>query len=100
MNTMLQINDIYEVTISEAAIKQLQKTPIYIKEKLYKWVEQVKILGLHEATKIKSYHDEPLKGKRLEQRSIRLNKAYRAIYVIQGSAIKFAAIKEVSKHDY
>lgn len=98
---MLQINNIYEVTISDTAIKQLQRTPVYIKEKLYKWIEQVKFLGLFEVRKIKSYHDEPLRGERAGQRSIRLNKAYRAIYVIQeNKIIKFAVIKEVSKHDY
>jgi proteic killer suppression protein len=98
---MQQTNDIYEVTISDAAIKQLRQTPIYIKEKLYKWVAQVKLLGLCEVRKIKSYHDEPLRGNRLGQRSIRLNKAYRAIYVIQeDKTIKFAAIREANKHDY
>jgi toxin HigB-1 len=98
---MKQLNDIFEVTISVTAIKQLQKTPTYIKEKLYTWVEQIKLLGLSEVRKIKSYHDEPLKGDRLGQRSIRLNKAYRAIYLIQkNKTIKFATIKEVNKHDY
>ena len=98
---MQQANDIYEVTISVTAIKQLQKTPTYIKEKLYMWVEQIKHLGLSEVRKIKSYHDESLKGNRLGQRSIRLNKAYRAIYTVQKDKnIKFAAVKEVNKHDY
>ena len=98
---MLQLNDIYEVTISDAAIKQLKKMPTYIKEKLYTWVEQVKILGLFKVRKIKSYHDEPLKGKRAGQYSIRLNKAYPVVYVIQkDNTVKFAAIKEVNKHDY
>ncbi len=98
---MTQLSDIYEVAISDTAIKQLKKTPTYIKEKLYAWVEQVKILGLFKVRKIKSYHDEPLKGKRVGQYSIRLNKAYRAIYVIQkDNTVKFAIIKEVNKHDY
>ena len=96
-----QVNDIHEVAISSTAIKQLQKTPTYITENLYKWVEQIKFLGLFEVRKIKSYHDEPLKGERAGQRSIRLNKAYRAIYVIQkNKTIKFVEIKEVNKHDY
>lgn len=96
-----QINDIHKVTISALAIKQLQKTPLYIKDKLYNWIERVKLLGIFEVRKIKSYHDEPLKGDRVGQRSIRLNKAYRAIYSIQeDSTVKFAVIKEVNKHDY
>ena len=98
---MKKYTDIYDVEISIIAIKQLQKTPLYIKEKLYKWVEQVKFLGLSEVRKIKSYHDEPLKGKMAGQRSIRLNKAYRAIYCLgKDKSIKFIEIKEVSKHDY
>lgn len=98
---MQLLNDIYEITISRAAITQLQKTPIYIREKLYMWVERDKLLGLSGVRKIKSYHDEPLKGERVGQRSIRLNKAYRAIYVIrEDDTIEFAEIREVSKHDY
>jgi len=73
----------------------------HIAEKLYTWIKQVKLLGLSEIRKIKGYHDEPLKGDRDGQRSIRLNKAYRAIYVIgKNKTIKFAEIKEVNKHDY
>ena len=98
---MGKIDDIYEVALSNIAIEQLQWMPLYIKEKLYKWVEQVKLLGLSEVRKIKGYNDEPLKGKRAGQRSIRLNKAYRAIYLIQkDQTIKFVEIKEVNKHDY
>jgi proteic killer suppression protein len=37
---------------------------------------------LLEVRKIKGFHDEPLKGNRKRQRSIRLSKAYRAIYVV------------------
>lgn len=98
---MKRENDIHEVTISEDAIEQLQPMPTHIKEKLYKWVEQVRLLGLSEVRKIKGYHDEPLMGKRAGQRSIRLNRAYRAIYIIQkDKLIAFAVIQEVSKHEY
>lgn len=95
------LNDIHTVTTSATALTQLQKVPVHIVEKLYTWIKQVKLLGLSETRKIKGYHDEPLKGDRDNQRSIRLNKAYRAIYVIKkGKTIKFAEIKEVNKHDY
>jgi proteic killer suppression protein len=51
--------------------------------------------------KIPGFHDEPLKGDRKGQRSIRLSKAYRAIYVIGNSGnIEIAEIIEVHKHDY
>ena len=51
--------------------------------------------------KIPGFHDEPLKGNRKGQRSIRLSKAYRAIYIIgQQGNIEIAEIIEVNKHDY
>jgi proteic killer suppression protein len=54
-----------------------------------------------ESRKIKSYHDEPLKGTRKGQRSIRLNKAYRAIYIEKNNGtLEFIEVQEVSKHDY
>jgi len=57
--------------------------------------------GLAEVRKIAGYHDEPLKGKRKGQRSIRLNIAYRAIYVInEENVLQFVEIIEVNKHDY
>jgi toxin HigB-1 len=57
------------------------KVPSYIAEKLKIWIDLVETEGMMQSRKIKSYHDEPLKGKRKGQRSIRLSKAYRAIYV-------------------
>jgi para-nitrobenzyl esterase len=50
--------------------------------------------------KVPGYHDEPLKGDRAGQRSIRLSRAYRAIYEIRGGTAKFVSIEEVNKHDY
>jgi proteic killer suppression protein len=55
---------------------------------------------LEEVRKAPGYHDEPLKGDRLGQRSIRLSRSYRAIYEIKSSNVEFVSIKEVSKHDY
>ena len=57
--------------------------------------------GLREIRKLPGYHDEPLKGDRLGQRSIRLNKAYRAIYIQEkDGAINLIIIEEVNKHEY
>ena len=61
---ILKIDDFRKVTIYALATKQLQKTPLCIKNKLYDWIERVKFLGAYEVRKIKSYHDEPLKGER------------------------------------
>lgn len=57
--------------------------------------------GLREVRKRPGYHDEPLKGKRQGQRSIRLSRGYRAIYIIDElSKVHFVEIIEVNKHDY
>lgn len=46
-------------------------------------------------------HDEPLKGDRFGQRSIRLSIRYRAIYEVKRTGrVEFVSIEEVSKHGY
>jgi proteic killer suppression protein len=67
---------------------------------LFAWIEDIGHRGLSEVRKIPGYHDEPLKGSRKGQRSIRLNKAYRAIYEIRYEKLTFIQIREVNKHDY
>lgn len=95
------MEDIFDVKLSTKANKDLKKVPLPIAIKLQAWVEAVGHRGLSEVRKISSYHDEPLKGKRKGQRSIRLNIAYRAIYVInKEGVINFIEIQEVNKHDY
>ncbi|MGC1183315.1 hypothetical protein [Legionella sp.] len=52
--------------------------------------------GLLAVRKIPGFYDKPLKGDRKGQRSIRLSKAYRTIYVIGNNGnIKIAEIIEV-----
>jgi proteic killer suppression protein len=95
------MNDIFDIHLSLKAKKDLKKVPLSIAVKLQIWVDAVGHYGLSEVRKIPGYHDEPLKGKRKGQRSIRLNIAYRAIYTINKSGlIKFVEIKEVNKHEY
>jgi len=91
---------IINVKVSRPALKQLKKVPIYIALKLEAWIEDVGNRGLDEVKKIPGYHDEPLKGKRLGQRSIRLNNAYRAIYVLKRGNVVFVEVLEVNKHEY
>lgn len=55
--------------------------------------------GIWEVMKSPGYHDEPLKGDRRGQRSVRLNKAYRLIYRIIENRIHIELL-EVHKHDY
>ena len=65
------------------------------------WVDSVKQDGLEDTRKIPGYHDEPLQGSRRGQRSIRLNRSYRAIYEFgTDNIIDFVSIEEVTKHEY
>lgn len=88
------------VDISRLARKQLERVPNHIVDKLDTWVQGVEIRGLEEMRKIPSYHDEPLKGSRQGQRSIRLSRSYRAIYVVKRGQVEFVSIEEVTKHGY
>ncbi len=94
------MNDIYHARLSRQADKDLKKVPLHIAIKLQAWIDEVGHKGLSEVRKIPGYHDEPLKGDRKGQRSIRLNIAYRAIYFIKNEVISFVEIQEVNKHDY
>ena len=93
--------DIFKVILSKQAERDLKKIPQHIKIKLAAWIDDVGDSGLREARKISGYHDEPLKGSREGQRSIRLSKQYRAIYVAQErQKTVFVEIVEVNKHEY
>lgn len=92
--------DIYNVILSEKAKRDLKKVPTFIVIKLQAWIDIVGHSGVREARKTKGYHDEPLRGDRKGQRSIRLNKAYRAIYVEKNGEIDFIEVQEVNKHEY
>ncbi len=84
---------IFDVRIFLYALKLLRKLPKFIAEKLASWVDSVEHDGLEEVRKVPGFHDEPLKGDRKGQRSIRLNKAYRAIYVVRsGESIEFVSV--------
>lgn len=90
-----------EKVIFDRVEKQLGKLPFYIVDKLIGWARTVEMHGLNEVRKIPGYHDEPLTGKRRGQRSIRLSKAYRAIYTVEKSeVIIFIILEEVNKHEY
>lgn len=91
---------VWKVVLSDRAKKDLKRLPAHIITKLQDWTEDVEERGLEEARKIPGYHDEPLHGNRKGQRSIRLSKAYRAIYRIIKDTVEFVFIEEVTKHDY
>lgn len=90
-----------EIFISRIADKQLTKVPHFIREKPYLWIEKVELFGIEEVRKIPGFHDEPLKGERKWQRSIRLNHSYRAIYIEDEKGdLSLIEILEVTKHEY
>lgn len=88
------------VSISRFAEKRIQRLPRYLQEALMIWVKTVETLGILQVRKVPGYHDEPLKGARKGQRSIRLSRAYRAIYTEEETATIEVKILEVSKHEY
>jgi len=82
-------------------MKQLRKVPRHVVIKLMAWVEATEADGLEETRKIPGFHDEPLSGQRQGQRSIRLSRAYRALYRIEvHDRVPTARIEEVTKHAY
>ena len=90
-----------QIDLTKGAQKDLTKIPQYMQEKLLLWVDSVERMGINITRKIPGYHDEPLRGERQGQRSIRLNKAYRAIYIEnEQNEIIIISIIEVNKHEY
>jgi proteic killer suppression protein len=76
--------------------KQLKKIPREIIIRLMRWIRTIEEFGLIEARKVKGYHDEPLKGLRQGQRSVRLG-----LYTHSRTGeINIVTVEEVTPHDY
>ena len=89
------------LVVFDKVIKDLRKLPHFIVRKLNKWARDVEKFGIVEVRRIPGFHDEPLQGQRHAQRSIRLSKGYRAIYLeYEEGRIKIISVEEVSKHEY
>lgn len=81
--------------------KQLERVPHHVVDKLLAWVRLVEDAGLEHARRIPGFHDEALRGRRSGQRSIRLSRAYRAIYRIgRRGEVEVVLVEEVNKHAY
>ena len=92
---------INRVELSAGAKKDLRTVPAPVLKKFRAWIDDVEFNGLEEARKRPGYHDEPLKGDRRGQRSVRLNRSWRAIYEIKSDgSVEFVEVKEVNHHDY
>ena len=81
-------------------MRQLSRAPLHIRRKLTGWIKAVELDGLEVVRVIPGYHDEALKGARAGQRSIRLNRSWRAIYVVLHNEVEFVSVREVGNHDY
>ncbi len=93
--------NIFDVELSKQAMHDLRKVPSYIAQKLQAWIHHIAYYELHETRRVSGYHDEQLKGERFGQRSIRLNRSYRAIYQIdKEGSVEIICVLEVNKHDY
>lgn len=90
-----------QVTWGKRVQKELENLPSSIVTKFEHWVFSVETVGIKKVRTQPGYHDEPLKGDRKGQRSVRLNKAYRAIYIEKhDGTIEFIEVIKVSKHEY
>jgi len=88
-----------KVSRSRAFEKQLSRVPDFIRKKVIFWIFLVETNGLTEVMKSPGYHDEPLRGERKGQRSVRMNRAYRLIYHVVADRVHIELL-EVHKHDY
>ncbi|HLB56601.1 MAG TPA: hypothetical protein VJK30_04655 [Coxiellaceae bacterium] len=95
------MENVYKVELTRKARRNLNKIPQRITDNFWIWVEDVEMSGVRVARKTKSYHDEPLQGKRFGQRSIRLNQSYRAFYREKNNGVvELIEVLEINKHDY
>jgi proteic killer suppression protein len=88
-----------KISLSKNFGKELSKVPNFIRKKVLFWIFLVESNGLPEVMKLTGFHDEPLKGTRKGQRSIRVNRAYRVIYRLIQNHVHIELL-EVHKHDY
>lgn len=95
------MGEIHTVVWQKSVAKQLDRLPTHVAKKFYAWVTAVKLAGLQEVRRTPGFHDEPLKGKRHGQRSVRLSRGYRAIYEERGRGeIELIEVVEVTLHEY
>lgn len=78
---------------------QLDRVPDFIRKKVLFWIFLVETRGLWEVMKSAGFHDEPLKGQRKGQRSVRMNRSYRLFYQVIQDRIHIELL-ELNKHDY
>ena len=89
------------VIFTKRASRDAERAPLRIKEALLEWARAVQKQGVREVRKLPGYHDEPLRGDRKGQRSVRLNIQWRAIYTESATgAVLLVTVEEVTPHAY
>ena len=90
-----------KVDLSALARKQLAQLPEHIVKKFALWTDLVEFEGLMAARSIPGFRDHALKGEWKGFRAVRLNDAYRAIYIVRkDGSIETVFVEQVNKHDY
>ena len=91
----------WKVCWTKSVDKDLDRLPAFMQQKFRAWAVAVERDGMPAVRKLNGFHDEPLRGNRAGQRSVRLNPSYRAIYVErEDGTILVAYVIEVNKHEY
>jgi len=90
----------YRVEQVKGFAKALSKVPDHIALHYRAWVTLVETEGLLEARKVPAYHDEPLRGKWLGYRSVRLSRSYRLFYRLIEGTVTVILVTDVNKHEY
>lgn len=92
---------IRDVRMTKFAHKQFNKLPEHLQHKVLAWIAEVAERGLREVQRSVGLHDEPLKGPRKGERSVRLNRHWRLIYVLRENGIPhIVEIQEFTPHAY
>lgn len=89
------------VWITRFAEKQIGRLPKQIVAAYRTWVKTMELDGIRATRALLGYHDEPLKGDRKGQRSVRLSRSYRVIYEeTESGNVVLIGVHEVNKHEY
>lgn len=79
--------------------KVYKKLPLQVKKSYEYWKSLISVNGPKILLTFPGFHDEKLIGKRKGQRSSRLNKLYRVIYMVKEEEITILII-EITPHKY
>ena len=91
----------WSVVMTRRSCRDLDRAPLHIQMALQEWAKSVETDGMLAVRKIPGYHDEPLRGDRRGQRSVRLNRQWRAIYTeLATGELAIVTLEEITPHAY